>query len=197
MGLQNEIKNWQQYEGRQAFEEMGITEGSQVIDFGCGPGRYSLALSYAVGDSGQVFAFDTSGFRLREVEDEAHRQKRLNIEAVQSDGTGRLSFAKDGSVDAVLIYDLIHQIGSIRGTFLKDAFRVLKEDGILSVLPFHMSQWSVRKLSEEIETYGFELTQTCPDVGVHFEMHEFLRGDRGHLDDMERGTVYNFRKQQK
>ena len=39
-------------------EEVGLNRGFQVLDYGCGPGGYVLAVSEAVGASGKLYALD-------------------------------------------------------------------------------------------------------------------------------------------
>ena len=40
------------------LEEAKITPGARVLDYGCGPGSYSIAAAELVGDDGEVLALD-------------------------------------------------------------------------------------------------------------------------------------------
>ena len=43
---------------RKVLEETTIKAGDTVLDFGCGPGSYSLAAARLVGEKGQVYSLD-------------------------------------------------------------------------------------------------------------------------------------------
>ena len=40
------------------LEEVDIKTGFHILDYGCGPGSYSLAASKLVGETGKVYALD-------------------------------------------------------------------------------------------------------------------------------------------
>ena len=42
----------------QVLNEVGIEPGYSVLDFGCGPGGFTIAAAKLVGTSGEVFAAD-------------------------------------------------------------------------------------------------------------------------------------------
>lgn len=186
MSYLNELKSWQQ--NQTLFHSMGIQEGDKVIDFGCGIGRYSIALSNTVKQSGKVYALDVN-LRVLNTIDKHHIS---NIVTICTNSKGLLPF-DDESIDCIIIYDLIHQIDSIRDTFIKESKRVLKKDGILSVLPFHLSNREWNRMMTDMRN-DFLLDETFKNSGYHFEMHEWLHGPRGSLKDVETGTIYNFKR---
>jgi len=190
----SEVSEWQHNEAVDLFTDMGVQDGSAVVDFGCGQGRYTLPAAIAAGADGTVYAVDTSPTQIRRVAAAAKQEGLRNIVTVQASGDGTLGFVADESVDAVLIYDLIHQIGAIRSTFFAEVRRVLVPGGIFSVLPFHLSKAEKHGLIRDIEAAGFELSQIQHGVGLHFEMHEWLNGNTGALSQVERGDIYNFAK---
>jgi len=181
MRIETWIENWQKNEGKKMFADMGMTDDSTVIDFGCGVGNYAIA---AAEDAGTVYAVDTSSSALR-VLDGKHI---ANIRTVQSNGGIRMPFAKDESVDFVLIFDLIHQLRD-QDAFVREAYRVLKKGGTLAVLPFHMSMREKNLLAEEIRKEGFPNVTMMNDAGLHFEMYAYS----GRL---EKGDIYCFRKKE-
>lgn len=191
---EQELPDWQRNQGAAVFCQMGIKEGARIIDFGCGPGRYTIAAAYAARDGGEVFAFDTSHYRLAEAASAAEKMGLGNVKMIKADGSGSLTFAEDASVDMVMIYDLIHQLGSAQETFLRETMRVLKSGGVLSVLPFHINGKALDRLFEKISSYGFDNGVRYPNAGLHFEMHEFSYGSEGHIKDIETGDIFNFRK---
>jgi len=46
------------YPTHNKIKKINIHEGNVVLDYGCGPGSYSIAAAEVVGDSGKVFAAD-------------------------------------------------------------------------------------------------------------------------------------------
>ncbi len=40
------------------LNEAGIRKGSVVVDYGCGPGRYTIPVARMVGKEGRVYAID-------------------------------------------------------------------------------------------------------------------------------------------
>jgi len=194
MAYTDELLEWQKGEGAQMFQDVGLSGEAHVIDFGCGPGHYTFALAYALEGAGKVYAVDTDHWRLKAIVQQAKNEGLTNIEAVHVSGDCRLDFMDDNSADGVLIYDLIHQLGRSRSTFLNEAYRVLKPGGVLSIAPFHMGPIDQQELSREAQSTGFESPEILSNACLHFEMHEWLKGERGHLREVERGDNYLFRK---
>jgi ubiquinone/menaquinone biosynthesis C-methylase UbiE len=52
----------------------GIKQGAIVVDYGCGPGRYSIEFARAVGERGRVFAVDLKEIALQEVQKKAQQK---------------------------------------------------------------------------------------------------------------------------
>ncbi|MCK4241915.1 MAG: methyltransferase domain-containing protein, partial [Dehalococcoidia bacterium] len=40
------------------LKEVGIEPGFHVLDYGCGPGSYTIPLAELVGESGKIYALD-------------------------------------------------------------------------------------------------------------------------------------------
>lgn len=109
--------------------EAGIAAGAVVLDFGCGPGRYTIPVARRVGPSGKVFALDLHPLALRYVEKAARRAGVDNVEGLLSDGLPVP--LPDASVDAVLLYDTLHDVGD-PARVLHELHRVLRPGGVLS-----------------------------------------------------------------
>ena len=50
------------------LKEVGIKLGYQVLDYGCGPGSYTTALSELVGKTGSVYALDAHPLAIKMVQ---------------------------------------------------------------------------------------------------------------------------------
>jgi ubiquinone/menaquinone biosynthesis C-methylase UbiE len=109
----------------QALEDAGIKPGMSILDFGCGPGRYSLPAARLVGSAGMVYAADVHPLAIRMVARGAQAHGLTNLRTVLTDCATGLPA---GSVDVVLLFDALHDIED-RTAVLKELRRVLKEGG--------------------------------------------------------------------
>ncbi len=78
-----------------AWTAAGITEGSRVVDLGCGPGYASVDLAEIVGPRGEVFAIERSTRFLDFTRDECQRRGFANVRVLEADLTGDISFAHE------------------------------------------------------------------------------------------------------
>jgi len=118
------------------LKEVGIKPGFHVLDYGCGPGTYIAALAELVGDSGKIYALDVHPLAIQAARMIASRKRLTNVQTVLSDRRTGLS---PNSVDAVLLYDTLHDLADPSGV-LKELHRVLRPKGVLSVSDHHMKQ---------------------------------------------------------
>lgn len=119
---------------RKPLRQAGIREGQTVLDFGCGPGYYTIPAAQMVGDKGRVYALDLHHLALRSVEARARKAGLSNITTILA---GRDAPPPDESADVVLAYDMIHLVKD-RRALAKELHRVLKPDGLLSVIVDHV-----------------------------------------------------------
>ena len=117
-------------------EEVGLNRGFQVLDYGCGPGGYVLAVSEAVGASGKLYALDVNPLALEMVKKIIAKNKLENVETILSDCATGLA---DETLDAVLLYDVFHGLSDQNGV-LEELCRVLKPDGVLSFSDHHLKE---------------------------------------------------------
>lgn len=191
--MKEEIRKWQENSFTQILADMGIKEGSIVVDFGCGVGNYTFSVSCSVGEKGRVYAIDKNQAALDQIRVEMIERKVQNIISVQPEHDGRIPL-EDCSADMVMIYDLIHDLGQQRQRIISECKRILKMGGILSVAPFHMQKKHVIRLVEEMGKSGFAAGNVLERKALHFEMHRYLYNASESLNDYEKGNIYNFIK---
>ncbi len=192
MFAREDIMKWQKEECADLMRRTGIREGDTVIDFGCGSGHYAFAAGIAVGDKGKVYGLDVDESALKILKHEAEMRQCVNVIPVKTEENVKMPFA-DGSADAVLIYDLIHET-DLRQPFLNEAYRVLKQDGILSVLPFHMTHEEIKDMLQEVKESGFEPYNDLEGCGIHFVLDKAASSRKEDITVLERGTIHNFKK---
>ena len=130
---------------RKPMERAGIKEGQTVLDFGCGPGFYTIAAAGMVGAKGKVYALDIQPLAVRSVEKKAKKEGLTNITTIMSD---RDTGLPDQSIDIALAYDMIHMVKD-KQALARELHRVLKPNGVLSVIVGHMKVEDVLKVLEQ------------------------------------------------
>jgi len=124
---------------RSVLNETDLKKGYKVLDYGCGPGSYSLEAADLVGFSGEVFAIDINPFALKRVEERASRKGIKNIHTILTDCATGL---ESNSIDVVLLYDIYH-IFEHPDRILEELHRILKPHCILSFSDHHMDEKSI------------------------------------------------------
>lgn len=112
-------------------DELSLSDGQVVADFGAGSGFYSIAAAKAVAPRGKVYAVDAQRDLLSRLKKEGQRLHVHNIEVLSGDlehlGGSKI---RENSCDVVIVSNVLFMIGD-RKTFLTEARRVLKPDGRL------------------------------------------------------------------
>jgi len=116
--------------------ETGIELGDHILDYGCGPGGYLPPAVELVGNSGRIYALDINPLATKRVEKIAMKRQIANVETICSECKTGL---QDDSLDAVLLYDILHMLSDPNGV-LNELHRVLKPNGILSFNDHHMKE---------------------------------------------------------
>lgn len=124
---------------RHNIEQLGISDGTIVADFGSGSGFYSLEAGLAVAPTGKVYSIDVQRELLERIKKEAKEHHIHNIEIVVGDleklGGSKL---REGSCDVVIASNILFMIGD-KKNFLLEARRVLKPKGRLLVIDWAAS----------------------------------------------------------
>jgi len=127
------------------LEKVGIKEGQTLLDFGCGSASYVIPAARMVGGKGMVYALDIHPLAISAVEKKATKEGLTNIATILSD---RDTGLPDESIDVVLLYDVIRSIKDKRA-LLKELHRVMKENGLLSILAEHIKVEDVVEIAEK------------------------------------------------
>jgi ubiquinone/menaquinone biosynthesis C-methylase UbiE len=130
---------------RRHLKKIPLKEGMTVVDYGCGPGRYTIPVAELIGPEGRVFAIDIQPLAIKTVKEKAARGGLTNVETILVDSydTG----IHDSSIDLVLLVDTFHQIGD-GDALLHEIHRILKPDGFLFMDPGHMKMPKAKEIVE-------------------------------------------------
>lgn len=170
------IDAWVREDGAAFLCALGIGDGDWVLDFGCGPGGYVLPLAQIVGPRGRVIAVDKGASHLKSLRKRiAESPHRDIIEVHRTDGALTLDWVAKGSVDAVLLFDVLQHI-SDWDTLFASLRRALKAGGLLLVNPSHLShpgKVDVERMKARLAIRGFALERTERARVLHYDfLHE-------------------------
>lgn len=136
----------------------GLEEGMTVVDYGCGPGRYTVVFARVVGEQGKVFAVDIHELAIEAVRKEILKRGLGNVEPVLARGYD--STLPDQVADRVLALDMFFGIREPT-PFLAELKRLTKPDGLLIIDDGHQSRQTTREkvLASEL----WDIVQETPD----------------------------------
>lgn len=132
-----------------------VSQGQTVLDIGCGPGFFSLAMARLVGESGKVIAADLQQEMLDIVHKRACEQgleSRIQLHKCESDGIGLSE-----TVDFALAFYMVHEVPDPE-KFLREVYETLKPGGqLLFVEPKgHVSGAAFESSVKLAQSIGFE-----------------------------------------
>ncbi|MEA1959187.1 MAG: class I SAM-dependent methyltransferase [Chloroflexota bacterium] len=126
------------------LRKAGIDDGQTVLDYGCGPGSYTIPAARMVGEQGKVYAIDIHPLAVEAVESKAARANLKNIVTILSE---RNTGLPDECVDTALLFDAIHMIED-KKALLGELHRVIRPNGRLSIFVEHTKPDSVIRIAE-------------------------------------------------
>lgn len=133
-----------------------IRPGAHILDYGCGPGSYSIAASELVGPTGKVYAVDIHPLAVLRVQKKAVEKGIPNIQTLLTDCKLEIP---DASIDVVLLIYVLHDFKD-PGSILSELGRVLKPDGILVVKDQNLDNDKVISI---VTSRNFKLSKTLQE----------------------------------
>jgi len=91
---------------RERLEQIGLRQGQNVLEYGCGAGSFTIPAARIVEDS-TVYAADIHPLAIEAV---AKRARKENLSNIQTILTDRDTDLPDESIDVVLLYDTLHMV---------------------------------------------------------------------------------------
>lgn len=167
-----ETRLWFSDHASQLLLHIGVANAQTVVDYGCGPGTFTIPCARIVGPEGKVYAYDTQKPLLRQVESSARAAGLSNIETVISDILNPKINLNNKTIDVILVYDVMHDIKN-PGELLKECHRILKNDGILSIFPMHIGTEKFRDLIGKLGLFSFRNSFSPPGFKAASEILNF------------------------
>ena len=130
-----DVKNF--LDPKNILNQITVSPGSVVADFGCGSGFFSLAFAEVAGEEGKVYSLDILPSSLESVESKAKLAGLTNIIPqrvnLEKDGGSKL---ESDSMDWVIMKDMLFQ-NKMKDVIIKEAHRVLKSGGRLLLVEWN------------------------------------------------------------
>lgn len=139
------FKRWLDKNASEVLAEVGVRTGQVVLDFGCGSGTYTIPAAKLVGEGGRVYALDISRRALDRMEEKAKQEGLKNIVRIDASGGEEIRL-EDETIDLMLLIDVLHKIGD-REALFDEAYRILKQSGVVSIYPMHVAEEEVERLA--------------------------------------------------
>ena len=164
-----EFREWLRDNADEILRKVGVLPLHTVVDYGCGPGIFSLAASRIVGPQGKVFALDVRSRALAAIKEIAVEDGLNNLETILIEKSVVPVSLKEGIVDVVLLYDVLQEIVD-KPKLLTELYRVLKPNGTLSVFPMHLGTAKFLDLMDEIglfqvrDTIGYRGFESASNI---------------------------------
>lgn len=159
--------------------QVGLDEGMNVADFGCGNGYFAIAAAKIVGSNGQVYALDILEHMLSQTASQAKLEDAYNVTTIYCDleKTGSTEI-EDQSCDLVIVSNFLHQVNSKDG-ILREAYRILKTGGQILTIEWEATSALGPPRSERVpradmekllEKYGFTPVKDLRAGSFHYAL---------------------------
>ena len=119
--------------------EVEIKPGYKVLDYGCGPGKFTIMIAERIDPSGVVYALDIHPLAIKMVEEKARKKNLSNIKTILSNCSTSLP---DSSLDLVIFFDVFHTLDNHKEV-LTELHRVLKSNAIMCFSDHHMKETQI------------------------------------------------------
>ena len=123
-------------------KRFGIQPGMTVVDYGCGPGRYTERFARLVGETGRVYAVDIHEMAIETIRRKADKRAWRNVVPLLASGYN--SGVPDHVADVVCALDMFFIIKQPT-EFLAELRRIAKMDGLLIIDDGHQPRQATRQ----------------------------------------------------
>lgn len=132
-----------------------VREGMTVLDFGCGPGFFTIALAHMVGESGRVIAADLQEGMLDKVRSKIRGtdiEKRITLHKTEKNRIGLSE-----QVDFALVFYVVHELPD-QLEFFQQLASIVKPGGQVLVVepPLHVSRADFAETVSKAREAGFQ-----------------------------------------
>jgi len=132
-----------------------VTAGMTVLDFGCGPGYFTLELARLVGDTGKVIAVDLQEEMLDMIKEKIKGTDLDNRIQTQKCSEDKIGVTEE--LDFALAYYVLHETPNPENT-LKEIYAILKPGATLYLAEpkFEVNKKEFMETIKKAETIGYK-----------------------------------------
>jgi len=125
-------------EAAKLFQVLALKPWFTVLDMGCGPGTYSMAMAKIIGDGGRVHAVDLWAEGIERLKERVERRGLKNVWPMVADVSRALPLSGE-SMDLILMATVLHDLkeAGVQDGALAEARRLLKRHGTFAVVEFN------------------------------------------------------------
>ena len=139
-----------------------ICEGMTVMDFGSGPGFFTIDMANLVGKTGRVIAADLQEGMLQKLKQKiqgTYLDECIVLHKTEVNKIGIIDI-----LDFILLFYVVHEIPN-QDDFFKELFSIIKPDGQILLVepPFHVNKTAFMNTIKKAEHAGFS-TEEGPRI---------------------------------
>lgn len=136
-----------------------------VADFGCGYGTFTITAARII--SGKIYAFDIEPKMIESVVTKAKAIAIGNVEVILRDFLSEGSGLKNGSVDYVFLFNILHL--EKPESLLKESYRILRVGGRVGIIHWNYDPTTPRGPPMDIRPRPEQSKHWAESVGFIFE----------------------------
>ena len=126
---------------------LGInSQTGDVVEFGCGYGTFTIPAAKVI--KGKIYALDIEPDMIQITSEEAKKNGLSNVQAVLRDFMAEGSGLPDGSVDYVMLFNILHLEKPM--VLINEAKRILREGGKIGIIHWNYDPKTPRGPSMDI-----------------------------------------------
>lgn len=142
------------------LSKLGFKKDGIIMDYGCGPGRYTIPLAELTAEKGQVVAVDIHPLAFKKVKTRVNKKNLKNVKVIDAENMDKL---EEESFDAVILFDTLHDINDKKNTLSK-INKTLKKEGNIYFKDHHISKSEINKMLKE--TADFILDEKLEEIMI-------------------------------
>ena len=161
---------WLESEGAKMLMDLGVKQGYNVIDYGCGEGRYTIPLSQIVGKQGCVYSVERDENAISTVQERLPLFSDPDVVTfLIHDNVETPTILSEKSIDAIFAFDVLQYVQDWDMLFLY-FHSVLKPKGIVCIYPAaipHPGSVDINLATSKMEKTGFQYVKSSKFRMMH------------------------------